>query len=160
MATRSSTALLHPLLAAVLFAAGCSGPAPARHDGLPNERLDHAIGDVIGDPNTCVLLADRATGKVVYRYGAAFNCVRGLPACDREGYMSATQALDLADTPGGRGASCASSADQSRTVGWAEGRVTSGARDLRYSAMMEGQTALPGHEISARLESAFLNAGL
>ena len=141
-----------------LSAGGCSGPPPS--GGLPAAALDHAIGDAVGDPATCVLLADRATGKVVYRYGEAFNCVRGAPACDRPGFMSATQALALAGAPEGRGASCNSTADGSRTVGWAEGRAASASRDLIYSAVMEGQTALPGHEIAARLDVAFRRAGL
>ena len=45
-------------------------------------------------------------------------------------------------------------------VGWAEGKVASRTRDLVYSAMMEGQTALPGHEMNARLYDAFQKAGL
>ncbi len=137
---------------------GCS--APREGGALPVDSLDHAIADAIGDPATCVLLADATTGKILYRYGAQFNCVRGVPACDRPGFMSATQALSLAATPGGRGASCASQPDGSRTVGWAEGRATSRRRTLLYSAMMEGQTAMPGHEIAARLQGAFERAGL
>ena len=144
---------------AVLAAGACSKPVPAA-SRLPSDALDHAIGDVIGDPATCVLVAERATRKVVYHYGDDFNCVRGLPACDRPGTLSAKAALGLADTADGRGASCPSNADASRTVGWAEGRVASPGRDLVYSAVMEGQTALPGQEISARLAEAFQHAGL
>ncbi len=143
---------------AVLAVGACSKPAPASR--LPSDALDHAIGDVIGDPATCVLVAERATRKVVYRYGDDFNCVRGLPACDRPGDLSAKAALALADSADGRGASCPSNADASRTVGWAEGRVASLGRDLIYSAVMEGQAALPGQEISARLTQAFQHAGL
>ena len=147
-----------PCAVTVALAAACSGPAPA--DRLPKDALDHAIGDVIGDPATCVLLAQRATGKVVYRYGEDFNCVRGLPACDRPGMLSARGALAFANLPGGRDASCASNADGSRTVGWAQGKVDRPGRDLVYSAVMEGQSALPGQEMSARLAQAFRKAGL
>jgi len=136
---------------------GCSGSGK---NALPRDALDHAVGQAIGDPNTCLLLADPASGKVLYRYGAPFNCIRGLPACDRPGDMSAKQALVLAAMPGGRQASCASNADGSRMVGWAEGKVASRTKDLVYSAMMEGQTALPGHEMHARLYDAFQKAGL
>jgi hypothetical protein len=147
-----------PLVAAGLLSlAGCSRPGSGR---LPTNALHHAIAVRIGDPSTCVLIAERATGRVIYRYGESFNCVRGLPACDRPGTMSATQALSLAQTPGGRGASCPSVADGSRMVGWAEGRAASKSRDLIYSAVMEGQGALPGHEMSARLDEAFQWAGL
>lgn len=144
-------------IATAATVAGCSAPTKS---ALPADALDHAVGEAIGDPNTCLLLADRASGKVLYQYGAPFNCIRGLPACDRPGYMSAKQALVLAATPGGRKASCSSNADGSRMVGWAEGKVASQTRDLVYSAMMEGQTALPGHEMNARLYDAFQKAGL
>ncbi len=145
-------------IAAAWTLGGCSGPGAEK--GLPVDALHDAIAVSVGDPSTCVLLADRATGKVVYRYGEAFNCVRGVPACDRPGAMSATQALALASTAGGRAASCPSNADGSREVGWAEGRAASKTRDLVYSAMMEGERALPGHEIAARLDGAFRKAGL
>ncbi len=89
--------------------------------------------------------------------------MRGLPACDRPGVMSACrEALALADTPGRAAApSRPSTADHgTRRVGWAEGRVAGKKRDLVYSAVMEGQRALPGQEMSARLVEAFTNAGL
>jgi hypothetical protein len=57
-------------------------------------------------------------------------------------------------------ASCPSVPDGSRQVGWAEGRVQSAKRGLVYSAVMEGERALPGHEINARLFDAFQRAGL
>ncbi|MEP6967723.1 MAG: hypothetical protein ABI906_06560 [Pseudomonadota bacterium] len=144
-------------LAAALIATGCARPAGG---GLPAEALDHAIGGAIGDPATCVLLADRASRKVLYSYGEAFNCARPLPACDRPGTLSAQSALALADSADARGASCASNPENSRSVGWAEGRVAGARRDLIYSAVMEGQRALPGQEISARLDEAFRRAGL
>jgi hypothetical protein len=145
-------------LAMATVLGACSRPPTS--GGLPSDALDHAIADRIGDPDTCVLLAERATGKVVYRYGQQFNCVRGLPACDRAGYLTATNALQLAMTPGGRGASCPSSAYGARMVGWAEGRVPSQTRDLVYSAVMEGETALPGHEMAERLNNVFARVKL
>jgi hypothetical protein len=144
-------------LAAASALAGCSD---GQKSALPTSALDHAVAEAVGDPDTCVLLADASSGKVIYRYGAPFNCVRGLPACDRPGFLTAKQALTLAGTPGGRKASCPSNADGSRMVGWAEGAVATQKRPLVYSAMMEGQTALPGHEINARLYDAFQKAGL
>jgi hypothetical protein len=150
-------------LAGALTLCACARPAPSGGSagaGLPGAALDHFIGDVIGDPTTCVVIADRATHKVLYRYGQLFNCVRGLPACDRPGVMTARNALALADTADGRGASCSSSPDGTRRVGWAAGRVASTRRELIYSAVMEGQRALPGQEMMARLDEAFANAGL
>jgi hypothetical protein len=144
-----------PLL--ILLGLAACGPREPR---LPNDALDQAVGQAIGDPDTCLLIVDRKTGKTVYSYNDGFNCVRGLPACDRPGFLSAKQALQFATLPDGRKASCNSVPDGSRTVGWAEGRVQSAKGDFIYSAMMEGQQALPGQEISARLDDAFSNAGL
>jgi hypothetical protein len=45
-------------------------------------------------------------------------------------------------------------------VGWAAGKVASDSRDLVYSAVMEGERALPGQEMKARLDAAFRKAGL
>jgi hypothetical protein len=158
MARRRSLLLILALLSA------CSKPAvtsraPSNDAHLPSTALDQYIAEGIGDPSTCVLLADPATGKVLYRYGEVFNCVRGLPACDRPGDLTATVALKLA-TPAGRAASCASVPDGSRTVGWTEGVAAGTKRPLIYSAVMEGQRALPGREMAARLGDAFSSAGL
>lgn len=128
--------------------------------GLPAEKLDAAIGRSIGDPTTCVLIADRASGKVVYSYGDHFNCVRALPACDRPGALSGREALGLATATGGRGASCQSVADGSRSVGWAEGSIVGSQPSLIYSAVMEGQAALPGIEMNSRLAQAFTTTGV
>lgn len=155
-------------LAVVAILAACSPKAGGGGAGLfgggdrlPSDALDDAIGRAVGDPTTCVLIANRADRKVLYRYGEGFNCERGLPACDRPGTQSAEQALALATSPpDGHFASCSSNAAGDRSVGWAEARVTGSKRDLIYSAMMEGQRALPGREIAARLDDAFRNAGL
>jgi hypothetical protein len=45
-------------------------------------------------------------------------------------------------------------------VGWAAGPAPGTKPSLNYSAVMEGERALPGHEINARLADAFANAGL
>ena len=149
-------------LAGALALCACARPAGsgASSAGLPGGALDHFIGDEVGDPTTCVIIADRATHKILYRYGQLFNCVRGLPACDRPGVTSANDALALAETADGHGASCPSGADATRRVGWAQGRIASTRRDLIYSAVMEGEGALPGREMMPRLAEAFANAGI
>ena len=151
---------MRPALAvtALLFLAACARPGGGA--ALPSDALDHFIGDAIGDPATCVILADRPGGKILYRYGERFNCERPLPACDRAGTLSAQSALTLAKTPGGRQASCPSTPDGSRTVGWAQGRTQNTRRDLLYSVVMEGERALPGQEIASRLADALQTAGL
>jgi hypothetical protein len=155
------TALTPPnaalLLTAALSLAACG---PKSGQGLRTNQLDTQIAAAIGDPSTCVLLADAKTGQVVYRYGDDFNCVRALPACDSAASLNAHAALQFAKAAGGRMASCNTLPDGSRTVGWAEGRVNGAKRDLIFSAVMEGQRALPGHEMNARLYDAFQKAGL
>ncbi|HEY5288665.1 MAG TPA: hypothetical protein VIJ59_01400 [Caulobacteraceae bacterium] len=144
------------VLLLLLWVGACGPRAPK----LPNDALDQAIGAAIGDPSTCVLIVDRSTGKTVYGYNNGFDCLRGLPACDRPGFLTGRQALAFATLPNGRKTSCNSVADGSRTVGWAAGRVNSAKHDFIYSAVMEGQSALPGQEMASRLDDAFANAGL
>ena len=143
---------------AVIGLGGCSMRGMASN--MPTDALDHAIGDAVGDPTTCVIIAERTTRKTIYTYGESSNCARELPACDRPGTLSANKALALADKPDDRGASCPSNDDGSRRVGWAEGRVNSKRGNWIYSAMMEGEKTLPGQEILARLALAFKKAGL
>jgi hypothetical protein len=159
---RSATILAVLILAACSPHAGKKGGTLAEGGDhhLPSTALDQGIGNGIGDPTTCVLIADKTTRRVLYQYGEIFNCVRGLPACDRPGVLSARQALAFASLPEGRETSCNSVPDGSRMVGWAEGPVGSKSPNLVYSAVMEGQKALPGHEMAARLSDAFQNAGL
>jgi hypothetical protein len=164
MAPRLAALTLAVLLAACSQAPGGGGgaaaPGGSAGDKLPNDALDEAVARSIGDPTTCLLIARASDHKILYRYGDGFNCARGLPACDRPGSLSAEGALALA-TPAGRTKSCDSTPSGDRTVAWAEGPVKSAhGRQLVYSAMMEGQRALPGMEIAARLDEAFANAGL
>ena len=147
---------MRPIILLFLAGAVLAGCGPRVR--VPPDALDSAIGPAIGDPTTCVLVAEAASRRRVYRYGELFNCDRGLPACDRPGWLSGKQALAFA--PGGRTASCASNADGSRQVGWAEGRFAGRHGAFLYSAVMEGQRALPGEEMRARLTDAFARAGL
>ncbi len=157
---RRAPALAAALIAVAPLLAGLAACTPKSAQGLNATLLDNQIAAAIGDPTTCLLLADAPSGRVVYRYGTDFNCARTLPACDVTGEMNAKSALQYAGRPGGRMASCPSVPDGSRMVGWAEGRVQSTRRNLVYSAVMEGDRALPGHEMNARLFDAFQKAGL
>jgi hypothetical protein len=142
-------------LAALLLATLCACTPPSGRN-LPKDALDAAIGRVIGDPATCVVLVDRASGQVVYRYGTHQNCDRPLPACDRAGTITLTDTLAMI-AAGPRTASCASA--PGRSVGWATAHLP-GTRPLDYAAFMEGERTLPGREIQSRLEGAFQDAGL
>ena len=140
-------------MAALLALSGC---APTGANTLPREALNAAIGQSIGDPNTCVLLADRATGRVMYRYGAPSTCSAAWPACDRPGTLTTGATIALGTTAT-RTVSCESS--PGRRVGWAAGPAP-GERPMTYAAVMEGDRALPGREIAARLDGALRRAGL
>lgn len=158
MPNQKSRIVLIVVTVALAGLGGCSLRGVASN--MPTDALDHAIGDAVGDPTTCVIIAERTTRKAVYTYGESANCARDLPPCDRPGTLSANAAVALADEPDDRAASCPSNDDGSRRVGWAEGRVISKRGNWIYSAMMEGEKTLPGQEISARLALAFKKAGL
>lgn len=150
--TARATALA---LAATLLAA-CSPNAPR---GVDKAVLDEAVSRAIGDPNTCVIIAEKGSGRTVYRYGTYVACERGMPSC---GAGSNRSAADLAKAVAADekqvNASCPSNADGSRGVGWAAGPIE--GRDIVYAAAMEGAATPPGLIIADKLESAFRRAGL
>lgn len=150
-----------PCLAALSLLAGCSQPAPG---GIDKDVLDNAVGSAVGDPATCVLLAERDTGKVVYRWGEARICRREFTDCRTPPTVISAEALiQLAAKGDARTESCDIQNGESR-VAWASGPVTAGDGakhgPLVYAVNMEGVNALPGREIRARLEPALAGAGL
>ena len=138
--------------------AACSPGAPK---GVDKDTLDAAISQAIGDPDSCLLIAEQGSGKLVYRYNTHTACARALPACN--GQADATQTIDQllkATEKDGQTheLSCSSTADASRGVGWASGPIP--GKGLVYAAVMEGDRAFPGRMIAERLASAFKAAGL
>lgn len=146
--------------AAVLIA--LSACAPKGPEGVDTAVLDEAIGRAIGDPSTCVLLASKGAGEIVWRYGTHMTCARTLPSCEGEGTQTIDMLKDAALKGEARAISCPSLPDGSTSVAWAAGPVVSGGKndDLVYAAVMEGERTLPGREIAYRLERAFKKAGL
>lgn len=148
--------------AAVLIlsaAAALAACAPSAPEGVDEAVLDRAIGNRIGDPSTCVLVARADTGDVVYRYGTAVVCGRAYPGCRGEGVRTTQDLLDAyLETPESVAISCPTAADGSRSVGWAAGPVA--GRPLVFAAVMEGQRALPGMVMTDRLAGAFSEAGM
>jgi hypothetical protein len=141
---------------AVLALAACSPGAP---QGTDKATLDEAVSRAIGDPNTCVLIAEREGGKVVYRYNTATTCDRSLPACDGPGMRKPKDLLERAVTDGQtRNLSCNTAADGSRGVSWAAGPIP--GRPLVYAAVMEGNRVFPGLMMADRLSRAWTKAGL
>lgn len=144
---------------AALALGACSPGAPR---GVDKDELDAAVSRAIGDPSSCLLMAEQATGKLVYRYNTHTACARALPACDagRPGAVQSIDALLKATLKDGqpRTRSCSSTADASRGVGWAAGPIP--GKGLVYAAMMEGDRAFPGRMMADRLARAFKGAGL
>jgi hypothetical protein len=149
---------IKPVLAAlILTLAACAPGAPK---GVDKEKLDEAVGSAIGDPGTCMVIVEKASGKTVWRYGSRIVCSRELPSCQG----SATRTLDELAAAAARGAeetqSCNSVADGSRGVSWVSGGAGDPSRGLAFAVTMESDRALPGREIRLRLEKAFAKAGL
>lgn len=133
-------------------------------EGVDEADLADAVGAAIGDPNTCVMLVN-ADADVVWRYGNYITCARQLPSCAADGEIIVLEDLAKAAAAGDvRTISCPSRADNSADVAWASGPVEAGEgtvhEPLAYAAVMEGERALPGRVIDARLKRAFAAAGL
>ncbi|MCY1648317.1 hypothetical protein OVA11_14970 [Caulobacter sp. SL161] len=146
----------------VLAVAGLAACSPKLPDGVDDTVLAQSIGRQIGSASTCVVIADAANGRMVWRGGGYITCARNLPTCD--GVVTTAEKL-LQDNLGkpARFFSCDSGTAPGATVGWAIGPVPTGegkpARNLTYVAVMEGDRALPGLEIKDRVEQAFKKAG-
>ena len=134
--------------------AACAPDAPP---GVEKQTLDAAVSRAVGDPNTCVLIGEKGSGKVLYRYNTATACARAFPDCDGPGTMQVKDLLKaVAEDGKPRKLSCDTTADASRGVGWAAGPIA--GRDWVYAAMMEGDRAFPGRMMADRLEGAFRRA--
>jgi hypothetical protein len=155
-----------PAVGLVLLSLGaCSPDAPK---GVDKETLDAAVSRAIGDPASCLLIAEQGSGKLVYRYNTHIACDRSLPACAPPGvgagqkqpqHQTINQLLKATLKDGqDRTLSCSSTADASRGVGWASGPIP--GKGLVYAAMMEGDRAFPGRMMADRLARAFKDAGL
>jgi len=155
---------LAALAAAGLAIAACGPKLPK---GVDPERLDQAVSDAIGDPNTCMLIGRQGSGQVVWRYNTHTTCARSLPACDQPGQRTVEALLQATARDGRpRQSSCNSAADGSRGVGWVSGPIPGhgagpgAAKGLVYAAVMEGQRALPGRIMADKVEGALKDAGL
>ncbi len=147
------------LVSLSLLALGACSPGAPK--GVDKETLDAAVSRAIGDPASCLLIAEQGSGKLVYRYNTHTACARALPACS--GDANATQTIDqllkAAEKDGQvHTLSCSSTTDASRGVGWAAGPIP--GKGLVYAAMMEGDRAFPGRMMAERLGNAFKAAGL
>ena len=147
------------VLTFVALALGACSPGAPK--GVDKDTLDAAVSRAIGDPDSCLLIAEQASGKLVYRYNTHTACARPLPACAGAATQTQTieQLLKATQKDGQpRTLSCSSTTDASRGVGWASGPIP--GKGLVYAAMMEGDRAFPGRMMADRLAHAFKDAGL
>lgn len=153
--------MMTPMKSAVLALAALAPAAcsPAAPEGVEKAALDDAISRAIGDPNTCVMIAEAASGKLVYRYNSHTACANKWPACEAPGLRTVTDLLKLtvADKRQ-RMLSCYTRADASRGVGWAAGPIP--GKPYVYAAVMEGDRSFPGRMMADRLSTAFSKVGL
>lgn len=161
-----AAASLASVVPLALVLAACSPGAPK---GVDKATLDAAVSRAIGDPSSCLLIAEQASGKLVYRYNTHTACARALSACagapptygpkGDAGTQTVEQLLkDTLKDGQPRTLSCSSTIDASRGVGWASGPIP--GKGLVYAAMMEGDRAFPGRMMADRLGRAFKDAGL
>jgi hypothetical protein len=148
------------LAAAGLLALALGACSPGAPKGVDKDQLDAAISRAIGDPGSCLLIAERANGKLVYRYNSHTACGRALPSCAAVNASQTVDDLLKATVKDGqtRTLSCSSTSDASRGVGWAAGAIP--GKGLVYAAVMEGDRAFPGRMMADRLARSFKDAGL
>jgi len=146
-------------IAVTILAGALAACAPQAPKGVSKDKLDDAVGGAIGDPATCVLIAERPSGKVVYQFNNHIACGRLLPACAGQARQTVQQLLSATVADGqARMASCTWPNDPSKGISWAAGPIP--GKDLTYAALMEGQRALPGRMMAERLEDAFKASGV
>lgn len=155
---RKASAALAPL-ALALMALALAACGPRLPKGVDADKLDQAVSDAIGAPQTCMLIGRQGSGEVIWRYNTHTTCARTLPACDPPGVRTVDELLKATAKDGKpRTLSCNSSADASRGVGWSSGVIQ--GRGLVWAAVMEGERALPGRIMTEKVEGALQDAGL
>lgn len=139
-----------------LSLAACSPGAPK---GVDRDKLDAAVSDAIGDPASCLLIAERGTGRIVYRYNTATVCARALPSCEGPKQRKVKDLVRLvAKDRQPRTLSCNTTPDASRGVSWAAGPLAN--KRYVYAAVMEGTRTFPGMMMAERIEPRLHDLGL
>lgn len=148
-----------PLILVLASLTAISACAPGLPKGVSDVRLEAALDDKVGDPNTCVLIGKAGSGKVVYRYGTHVICGKAWPSCLGSSLTQPQAQLDLvAKSKSPVNFSCPTMGDRSRSVAWAAGPIE-GHPDLVYAAVMEGSTVPPGMVVAEHVTSALRSAG-
>ncbi len=138
-----------------LSLAACSPGAPP---GRRQRRCwTQAVGKAVGDPSTCVLIAQRSASSstaTTPTRPAAASCRPAAAAGPDPGRAPGKAPTQGPDAP----PAAPAIADGSRRVGWASGPIA--GHDLVYAAVMEGdRRSCPGVVIADKLDGAFKDAG-
>jgi len=145
--------------ALALLGLALSACSPGAPKGVDKAKLDEAVSDAIGDPASCLMIAERGSGKIVYRYNTATACDRALPSCEGANLRKVKDLAGLVAKDGQpRTLSCNTTADASRGVSWAAGPLP--AKGLAYAAVMEGTRTFPGRMMAERIEPRLHDLGL
>ncbi|MDP3659640.1 hypothetical protein [Phenylobacterium sp.] len=150
-------------VAAAFIAAVCALALAACGSDLPPDvdqtALTDAISGAVGDPSTCLLVAEAASGRVIYRYNTHMVCARQLAACDAPDSRRVGDLLKAVAADGrSRASTCDNPKDAARTIAWSAGPVT--GRKLVYAAVMDGERTFPSRIMTERIDAALRNAGL
>ncbi len=152
------------LLAVAAVSVALAACEPTGPKGVDSELLTQTVRKAVGDPNTCVLIVEKTSARVVFRYGDYTTCATARPSCDGPGTLTTDDLAKLAAAGDARTLSCDAPGEAGDRIGWASGPITPtpGAAygDLAFAANMQGPSVLPGREIRVRLESAFRKAGM
>jgi beta-lactamase class D len=92
-ARSSARGLATLLLAAVLL--GCAPQGGPRTAPIDQAKLEAGIDRTMGGADTCVVVADTASGRTLYQYGNAGACMRPLPPCSTFKIANSLIGLDL-----------------------------------------------------------------
>jgi len=135
------------LFASLVLLSACS----KLPDGVDKNALVDNVGAAIGDPATCVVLAQVNTGEVIWRSSHNTVCTVERQACTRPGVTTVLARVKEAAAGQTIVTGCES-------VSWAAGPTA--RPGVVYAAVMYGERALPGMEMERRLKDAFADAGL
>jgi hypothetical protein len=139
--------LVGPVVLAAAVLCGCSPKLP---NGVDADRLTQTVGSTVGDPATCVILAEEGTGKVLWRSSRRQVCAQEREACTDPGRTTPEALVQKA----AKGLTLTTGC---QSVSWAAGPTPRAG--VVYAAVMYGERALPGREIARRLDSAFAASG-
>lgn len=149
-----------PLAVLAISLAALAACAPKTPEGIDEVALNEAVGTAIGDATTCVMIVEKGSAKVVYRYGTHMNCEIKLPSCEGAAETTVDEVAKAAAQGQAKMTSCPTPAGR---VGWTAGPLPATKpqyQNLAYAAAMNSTRTLPGIEMQTRLTQAFAKAGL